>query len=80
MSTGSLHPIELLACPKCGSEWFVSSKCDERIVFQMDTDRHPVIARPDQQAKDATLIDPDHLYCGACTWKGSARDLVESHM
>jgi uncharacterized protein YbaR (Trm112 family) len=80
MSADYQHSMELLACPKCGSEWFVSSRTDERIVFQMDTGRHPVIARPEQQAKDANLIDPDHLYCGACTWKGSAEHLVESRM
>jgi len=80
MSADYQHPLELLACPKCGSEWFVSSRIGERIVFQIDTDRHPLIARPEQLAKDATLIDPDHLYCGACTWNGSAGQLVESHM
>ncbi len=80
MSADDQHPMELLACPKCGSEWFVSSKTGERIVFQMDTGRHPLIARPDQQVKDANLIDPDHLYCGACTWKGPAEHLVESRM
>jgi uncharacterized protein YbaR (Trm112 family) len=48
MNADDQHPMELLACPKCGSEWFVSSRTDERIVFQMDTDRHPVITRPEQ--------------------------------
>jgi hypothetical protein len=74
------HPMELLACPKCGSEWFVSSRTGKRIVFQMNTDRHPVIARPEQQPPGAVPIDPDHLCCGACTWKGSAGDLMESRM
>jgi hypothetical protein len=80
MSADSEHSMELLACPKCGSEWFVSSRTGGRIVFQMTTGRHPVIARVEQQAEDTPLLDPDHLYCGACTWQGSAGHLVESRM
>jgi hypothetical protein len=81
MNTDLEQSMELLACPQCGSEWFVSSRTGERIVLQMDTDRHPLIARPAQQPRSAAAsIDPQHLYCGACTWQGSAEHLVESRM
>ena len=72
--------MDLLACPKCGSELFVSTRQGERIVFQMDAERNPVIAQPDRVAAVAAPINPGRLYCGACAWQGAAQDLVESRM
>lgn len=72
--------MDLLACPKCGSELFVSTRQGERIVFHMNAERNPVIAQPERIAADAAPINPDRLYCGACAWQGPAQDLVESRM
>ena len=70
--------MELLACPKCGSEWFVSTRSGDRVVFQMDADLQPVLAEAPSAA--ATPINPNHICCGACTWQGPASELVESRM
>jgi len=70
--------MELLACPQCGSTWFVSSRSGDRIVFQMDEKRQPVIAEPESVTPQAVPIDPAHIFCGACSWQGPVADLVES--
>lgn len=69
--------MEWLACPKCGSEWFVSTRIGDRIVFQVDEACRPIIADPDG-ATEATPIDPEHICCGACSWQGAVAELVES--
>lgn len=72
--------MDRLACPRCGSEWFVSSRTGERIVFQMDDRRHPIPTEPEALSREAAPIDPEHICCGACTWQGPATLLVESRM
>lgn len=72
--------MDLRACPQCGSEWFVSTRSGERIVFQMDVAGNPLIVQPDSHSPETVPIDPDHLFCGACTWKGPATALVISRM
>ena len=73
-------PMELLACPLCGSELFVSARSGKRIVFQMDVRRHPVIVWPEQQPAGAAPINPRALYCGACSLHGSVDMLVVSRL
>jgi hypothetical protein len=80
MITECAHPAELLACPQCGSEWFVSSRSGERIIFQIDTDRLPLTTRSKQQPKDTVPLNPDRICCGACTWQDTISRLVESRM
>ncbi|MGD9946931.1 MAG: hypothetical protein AB7U29_00470 [Desulfobulbus sp.] len=70
--------MELLACPKCGSEWFVSTRTGDRIAFQMDDAYQPVIADPEGFSAQAAPIAQEHIYCGACSWQGPVTDLVES--
>ncbi len=72
--------MERLACPKCGSEWFVSTRSGERIVLQMDAERQPVLAEAQTPSVTAVPINPNHIFCGACTWQGPALELVESRM
>ena len=72
--------MELLACPKCGSEWFVSTRSGERRVFQMDGDQQPVLAEAQTPSANAAPINPNHIFCGACTWQGAGLELVESRM
>ena len=72
--------MELLACPTCGSEWFVSTRNGERMVFQMDADQQPVLAEAQAPSATAAQINPNHIFCGACTWQGPAAELVESRM
>ena len=72
--------MELLACPKCGSEWFVSTRSGERMVFQMDAERQPVLAEAQTPSATAAPINPNHIFCGACTRQGPASELVESRM
>jgi len=70
--------MELLACPKCGSQWFVSSRTGDRIVFQVDEKHHPIIAESHGVSPQAVPIDPARIFCGACSWQGPVTDLVES--
>lgn len=72
--------LELRACPRCGSEWFLSSRGGDRAVFQMDEQLRPL--RPAGQPQTATqeAIDFSHICCGACTWEGAATELVPSMM
>ncbi|MGE4558874.1 MAG: hypothetical protein AB7E77_01615 [Desulfobulbus sp.] len=70
--------MDLLACPRCGSEWFVSTRTGDRIAFRMDTERCPVIREPDNIPKEAAPINPEQIFCGACTWQGAVAALVES--
>ena len=72
--------MELLACPRCGSEWFVSSRSSGRIVFQVDEERQPVLAEDQSPVADAAPINQEHICCGACTWQGAISELVESRM
>jgi hypothetical protein len=70
----------LLACPKCGSEMFMSTRSGARMVFQVNTEWQPVIVHPEQQPVDAVPINLQDMFCGACTWQGSVEMLVESNM
>jgi ribosomal protein S27AE len=72
--------MELLACPRCGSEWFVSARTGDRLVFQMDAARNPVMKEAVASTASIAGMDPERLCCGACTWQGSTRELVESRM
>nr|WP_320010387.1 hypothetical protein [uncultured Desulfobulbus sp.] len=71
--------MELLACPQCGSQWFLSSRSGERTVFQMDAAHQALIAQEETLSPDAVPINNEHIFCGACTWNGPVTDLVESH-
>ncbi|MDD2465632.1 MAG: hypothetical protein PHI97_16665 [Desulfobulbus sp.] len=70
--------MDLLACPQCGSEWFVSTRTGDRIAFHMDAKYQPVIADPEGISAQAAPIEPEHVYCGACSWQGPVIELVES--
>ncbi len=70
--------MDLLACPMCGSELFLSTRAGERIVFKMDAERRPVLMHPEHSSMGAPPINPQALFCGACSWQGSIEALVES--
>ena len=72
--------MNMLACPQCGSEFFVSTRSGEPTVFQMNVAHQPVVVFPEKQPKDTVSLNPQMLYCGACTWKGKTDALVASHM
>jgi ribosomal protein S27AE len=72
--------MELLACPRCGSEWFVSARTGERLVFQVDVSLTPVMNGAVASTASGAGMDPERLFCGACTWQGPTRELVESRM
>lgn len=69
-----------LACPNCGAELFLSARASSRMVFRVDSERRPVILRPEAQRSDAAPIDPGALFCGSCAWQGAMEDLVESSL
>lgn len=72
--------LELRACPRCGSEWFVSSRGGDRVAFQMDEQLRPVLPTDQPQTVATEAIDFAHICCGACTWEGAAEALVPSMM
>jgi len=73
--------MEMLACPRCGSEFFlIFTDAGGRIVLQIDANRRAVIVRTEQQLVDLAAGVLQRLSCGACSWRGSADALVESRM
>jgi len=79
MSTVS-NSMELMACPRCGSEWFVSSRRGNGQAFQMDGQLQPVFIKLIHRSEGCATIDLQQIFCGACTWQGIPADLVESMM
>jgi hypothetical protein len=46
----------------------------------MDVRLQPVFTVPIQQAGDSSMINPEFIFCGACSWQGPPGDLTESLM
>lgn len=62
------------ACPWCGSLFFVTGKSGPKVVFHVTgTESYEIIARDHDHN-----IDADAIFCGACSWHGNTRQLVES--
>ncbi len=74
--------MELLACPRCGSELLLMvTGAGERIVLLVDASRQAVRKGPELQPMELLpTITNQHLSCGACSWRGSAEALVASRM
>jgi len=76
-----MNEIEKLACPFCGSEFFLSSKEGNlRLVFHVTTERVPIIIEASRKIIDAERVNLQDFCCGACSWRGSVGLLVESRM
>lgn len=72
--------MERMACPKCGSEYFVSARSGDRVVFQVSDSCEVLIIKQEGRIDSPLLIEGQQIYCGACSWKGQQGDLVESRM
>lgn len=53
--------------------------CCAAYCFNVADKRTVQFVQPTPEAVDDVDIDTQNIYCGACTWKGRLRELVESH-
>lgn len=70
--------MERLACPRCGSVYFLSSRAPDRFVFQVDSGRQVWLAGAHRQAAASIGISTQGICCGACSWQGQLEDLAPS--
>ena len=61
-------------CPACGSEYFVSSKSAEKVVFKLGAEREIMIIADSAGEQ----IDPMAINCGACSWSGEMQQTAEN--
>ena len=67
--------IDFLACPNCGADFFASMNNGRSIVFHVSSHYVPIVlAMADDPTDDQ--VELDKIQCGACSWQGSARQLV----
>jgi C4-type Zn-finger protein len=72
---------ERLACPSCGSEFFLSTKTSEvRVAFHVSVERTPMSVEACAVFEDSGKINLENFHCGACSWRGAVGSLVESRM
>jgi len=76
-----MDDVHKLACPFCGSEFFLSSsEGNLRVVLHITTERVPIIIEASKEIKDAERVNLQDFCCGACSWRGSVGMLVEARM
>ena len=66
-------------CPSCGSKYFLPSKTDPKIIFQVAYERTVQFIQSATGASCDVAIDTHNIYCGAFSWQGSLGEVVESH-
>lgn len=72
--------MEYLACPSCGSTYFLSSRNAGKIVFHVGVDNRPVMIDQQQNPECNSNIDVSQIFCGACSWFGKIEQLLASHI
>lgn len=70
--------MDRLACPLCGSEYFVSSTGLDKRVFHLSTQGAVELVPATSDGKER--LNLELFYCGACSWSGAAISLVPSQM
>lgn len=60
-------------CPLCGAIKFMSKDRGPKTMFQVNNDWSVEIIRTESDQQ----IDPEEIFCGACSWKGPLKKLVE---
>jgi hypothetical protein len=67
-------------CPDCGAEYFVTAKVGRRAIFQVKEERLVHIIQSATGDDGNADIDESKIFCGACSWHGSLKDLVTSEI
>ena len=67
---------ELLHCPLCGSQLFLSSRSISRSVFYIRAAKDPQILVIKDNIQESEEIDLGKFFCGACSWQGNTEQLV----
>lgn len=70
--------MENLACPRCGSLYFLSSRTANRYVFQVDSQWQPWLVNAERSIERQSAPIVQLLCCGACSWQGQLQELVPS--
>lgn len=67
-----------LACPACGSRYFLSSRSAARIIFHvLGTGERKIFIIKDSKHGDE-FINREDIYCGSCSWHGHIETLQEA--
>lgn len=66
-------------CPSCGSKYFLSSKTGPKNIFKVVYERTVQFVQLATGTSGDVNIDTQNICCGACSWRGSLDELVESH-
>jgi hypothetical protein len=72
--------MEYLACPSCGSTYFLSSRHADRIVFHLGIDNLPIVVDQPTETTRTPDIDVSQLFCGACSCSGKIDQLLAAHI
>ena len=75
LATEAEDQDERFSCPRCGSLYMTSSKHSSRCVFQVKSILPPEVILL-QESLEGEIIEPLHVYCGACSWSGGIEELV----
>lgn len=67
---------ELLHCPLCGSQLFLSSRGIRRSVFYVRVAVEPRILIIKDNIQESEEIDLDKFFCGGCSWQGNTGQLI----
>ncbi|MFV0435907.1 MAG: hypothetical protein ACK5PS_00735 [Desulfopila sp.] len=67
-------------CPFCGSRYFLSARGENKVVFHVDEEGHFLVASPHDPMAVESAIDPNRIFCGACSWHGAISELVLSDL
>lgn len=67
-----------LACPACGSRYFLSSRSAPKIIFHVlgTVERKIFILRGSKYGDET--IDREDICCGSCSWHGHIEKLQEA--
>jgi hypothetical protein len=72
--------MEYLACPSCGSTYFMSSRKVDKLVFHVSFNHQPIVVKQPQDIGIEPDINVSQICCGACSWTGKVNQLLTSHM
>ena len=65
-------------CPRCGSEFFRTSKTGPKTIFKVASERIIQFIQSSTGSLTEGEIVLENICCGACSWVGSLDELVES--
>jgi len=75
---GFQQTMENKVCPSCGSQYFLSARTQGKRVFHVHNSGELLPVAEDSAQSMTLEVDPQHIYCGACSWSGRLDALQSS--